>query len=146
MKVSTRGRYALRLFIDIALQDRDQYTSLKDISERQEISIKYLEQIIPHLTKAGLLVSSRGPNGGYKLSRDPEIITVYEILEAGEGSLVSVSCLGPDENPCPRQHKCPSLEIWQGLDNAIEAYLRSVSLADVIRKDRMNNAILDYSI
>ncbi|HPX25996.1 MAG TPA: Rrf2 family transcriptional regulator [Treponemataceae bacterium] len=145
MKVSTRGRYALRLCIDVALQNRELYTSLKAISERQCISIKYLEQIIPLLSKAGLLVSSRGPAGGYKLARDPETITVFEILKAGEGSLSSVSCLEPDENPCPRQHTCPSLEIWQGLDNAIETYLRSVSLADVMRKDRVNTA-LDYAI
>ena len=146
MKVSTRGRYALRLFIDIALQDRDYYTSLKDISERQAISIKYLEQIIPLLTKAGLLVSSRGPAGGYKLSRDPELITIYEILAASEGSMSSVSCLDSDENSCPRHHSCPSLEIWKGLDKSIEAYLRSISLADAVRKERDNKSILNFSI
>lgn len=146
MKVSTRGRYALRLCIDVALQNRELYTSLKAISERQCISIKYLEQIIPLLTKAGLLVSSRGPAGGYKLARDPENITLYEILHASEGSMTSVSCLDADENPCPRHHSCPSLDIWKDLDKAIETYLSSISLADAVRKESNNNSILNFSI
>lgn len=146
MKISTRGRYALRLLIDIALQNRDQYITLKDISERQGISIKYLEQISSLLTKAGLLLSVRGPSGGYMLSRSPESITIYEILSAAEGPISSVSCLGTDENICPRRHICPTLSIWQGLDKVMYDYLQSISLADAVQKENGDNSILNFSI
>lgn len=146
MKISTRGRYALRLLIDIALQNRDQYITLKDISERQNISIKYLEQISSLLTKAGLLLSVRGPSGGYMLSRSPENITVYEILCATEGPLSSVSCLGTEENPCPRKQFCPTLGIWLGLDKVMYDYLSSISLADAVQKENSNKEVLNFSI
>lgn len=146
MKISTRGRYALRLCIDIALQNRDQYTTLKEISERQSISIKYLEQITSLLSKAGLVISSRGPSGGYMLSKNPENITVYEILCATEGPLSSVSCLGPDKNPCPRKHICTTLDIWQGLDKVMCDYLSSISLADAVQKENNNKSVLNFSI
>lgn len=136
MKISTRGRYALRLLIDITLQKKDTYVSLKDISERQSISVKYLEQITSSLFKAGILVSSRGPTGGYKLSRDPKSISVYEILKASEGTLSSVSCLSSDDNQCSRKQICSTIDIWKGLDKVVCTHLSSISLADAAQKKR----------
>ena len=135
MVISTKGRYALRLMLDIAMQDGTSPVPLHDIAERQGVSFKYLEQIVPPLSKAGFLKSVRGANGGYLLTRDPSEITTGDILRAGEGNLAPVACLASDEIDCPRADLCVTLTFWKGLDEAITAYIDSVTLADLV-KDR----------
>ena len=135
MVISTKGRYALRLLLDIAMQDGTSPVPLHDIAERQGVSFKYLEQIVPPLSKAGFLKSVRGANGGYLLTRDPSEITTGDILRAGEGNLAPVACLASDEIDCPRADLCVTLPFWKGLDEAITAYIDSVTLADLV-KDR----------
>ena len=135
MVISTKGRYALRLMLDIAMQDGTSPVPLHDIAERQGVSFKYLEQIVPPLSKAGFLKSVRGANGGYLLTRDPSEITPGDILRAGEGNLAPVACLASDEIDCPRADLCVTLPFWKGLDEAITAYIDSVTLADLV-KDR----------
>ena len=132
MKISTRGRYALRFMIDLAQHDSTEYTALKDISERQEISIKYLEQITSLLSKFGLLQSVRGPQGGYKLAKKPAEYTVGEILRITEGDLSPVACLAQTENTCPKRKDCPTLDLWSGLNKVINDYLNSKTLEDLV--------------
>ncbi len=136
----------MRMLIHIAAQDRDKYITLKEISEQQNISIKYLEQIVILLSKKNLLLSTRGPSGGYKLSRNPEEITIYEILLASEGSMSPVSCLEGDDTTCERADICPTREIWKNLDKLIYDYLTSLTLADIINKENSKKSILNYSI
>ncbi|MGN0039170.1 MAG: RrF2 family transcriptional regulator [Coriobacteriales bacterium] len=133
MVISTKGRYALRLMLDIAMQDGSSPVPLHDIAERQGVSFKYLEQIVPPLSKAGFLKSVRGANGGYLLTKDPSEITTGDILRAGEGNLAPVACLASDEVDCPRADLCVTLPFWRGLDDAITAYIDSVTLADLVQ-------------
>ncbi len=134
MKISTRGRYALRFMIDIAQHDDGGYTTLKDVSERQCISIKYLEQITALLSKFGLLRSVRGPQGGYKLAKPVEKYTVGEILRITEGNLVPVTCLETEENLCERRDMCPTLPIWVGLTKVINDYFDGITLSDLVNQ------------
>lgn len=136
MTVSTRGRYALRMMVDLAENQGDGYVALKDIAERQSISKKYLEQIIPILNRAKLLRTVRGNQGGYRLEKLPAMYTIGEILRATEGSLAPVSCLETEMNTCERRANCATLFIWEGLDKAINEYLDSITLQDVV--DRHN--------
>ncbi|MCR5763420.1 MAG: Rrf2 family transcriptional regulator [Treponema sp.] len=131
MKISTRGRYALRFMIDLAQQDTNEYTALKDVSKRQGISVKYLEQITTLLSKFGLLISVRGPQGGYKLARKPEDYSVGEILRITEGDLAPVACLAQETNTCPIHNKCHTISFWQEFDNIINTYVDSKTLADL---------------
>ena len=135
MKISTKGRYALLLMGDLARAQKGELTPIKEIANHQGISEKYLEQIVPPLSKAGFLKSVRGANGGYLLTRDPSEITTGDILRAGEGNLAPVACLASDEIDCPRADLCVTLPFWKGLDEAITAYIDSVTLADLV-KDR----------
>ena len=133
MVISTKGRYALRLMLDIAMQNDAGPVPLHDIADRQGVSFKYLEQIVPPLSKAGYLKSVRGANGGYLLAKDPAEITTGDILRAGEGNLAPVACLASDEIECPRAELCVTLPFWKGLDDAITAYIDSVTLADLVQ-------------
>ena len=132
MMISTRGRYALRMMLDLAEHSDEGYVALKDIALRQDISKKYLEQVIPVLNRSGLLQTSRGFQGGYRLIKKPSEYTVLEILTATEGSLAPVSCLESEENNCPRKGECLTLPVWQGLKDAVENYLGSITLEDVL--------------
>ncbi len=132
MKISTKGRYALRMLLDLAQHRADGYIALKDVAERQSISKKYLEQIVPLLNKADLLKTNRGYQGGYALAKDPDKYTVGEILRVTEGSLSPVSCLQYLENDCPRAAECVTLPVWKGLYKAITDYLDGVTLQDII--------------
>lgn len=134
MKISTRGRYSLRMMIDLAQHYNEGYIALKDISERQEISKKYLEQIIPFLSRSNLLLANKGHMGGYKLSKAPSEITVREILESAEGSLVPVSCMENNPNLCEKCGECLTLPIYEGLYDVVIKYFESISLEDVILK------------
>ena len=132
MLISTKGRYALRVMIDIARDKTGDYVSLTSIAENENISIKYLESIIVLLSKEGLLDGKRGKNGGYKLYRDPSEYTVLEILRLTEGGLAPVSCLEGEFNNCARAKSCQTLPLWEGLNNIINNYLGSVTLADLL--------------
>ena len=132
MKISTKGRYALRMMADIADNQKDGYVALKDIAARQEISKKYLEQIALHLSQCGMLRAVRGYQGGYMLARQASDYTVLQILAAVEGSLAPVSCLESPENLCPRREMCRTLPLWVGLDKLIEGYLSGITLQDVL--------------
>lgn len=145
MKISTRGRYALRFMIDLAQHNNGEYTALKDISARQNISIKYLEQITSLLSKFGLLLSVRGPQGGYKLSKAPEKYTAGEILRITEGNLAPVTCLEQVVNTCDRKDDCPTLKLWEGLYKVVNDYLDSVSLEQLVQ-DANPSCAYDYVI
>ena len=145
MKISTKGRYAVRLMYDLAMHHTGDWIALKDISRRQEISVKYLEQIVRQLSIRGYLKSLRGPKGGYQLSRDPKDYTIYEILKITEGSLQPVACLDDEVNQCDRYHECPTIEIWEGLGQVIEEYLSAITLEDIVNKARIKGGN-DYVI
>ena len=132
MKISTKGRYALRLMLDIALNDAKTPVRIKDIAERQQISDKYLEQIVSSLNKAGFVKSLRGPQGGYRLTKKPEEYTVGMILRLIEGSLAPVACLDDDINNCTRADRCPTLILWEKLYYAISEVVDNITLADLI--------------
>lgn len=134
MIVSTRGRYALRVMIDLAEQHEDSFTPLKDVSARQAISQKYIEAIMTMLSKAGLVDGAHGKGGGYKLNRKPEEYKVGEILRLTEGTLAPVACLEKTDFNCERKADCRTLPMWTKLDELIEGYLDSVSLKDLMKK------------
>ena len=136
MKISTRGRYALRFMIDLAQHDSSGYIALKDISERQGISIKYLEQITSLLSKFGLLQSVRGPQGGYRLAKRPENYSIGEILRITEGDLAPVVCLAGEVNVCPRSEGCVTLNLWEGLKKVVNEYLDGKTLEDLINSTK----------
>ncbi len=130
MKISTKGRYALRMMADLAAHSDEGVVALKDIAERQSISKKYLEQIVPLLNRAQLLRTNRGYKGGYTLSKDPSEYTVGEILRVTEGDLAPVACL-QEGSVCERRAECATLHIWEGLYKVVNEYLDGITLLDV---------------
>lgn len=133
MKISTKGRYALRLMLDLAIHNTGENVSIKMISERQGISIKYLEQIISMLNRAGFVKSEKGSGGGYRLARRPEEYTVGMILRLTEGSLAPVACV-EEEQKCPRFHACATNLVWERLNYAINDVVDSITLADLVEE------------
>ena len=133
MKISSKGRYALRLMVDIAENAGKGCISIRDAAERQGISGKYLEQIVSQLTRAKLLRSVRGAKGGYTLTKPAEEYTAGEILRVIEGNLAPVACLVDDVNACERAQSCQTLGFWQGLQKAVDAYVDSVTLHDLLK-------------
>lgn len=134
MKVSTKGRYALRLMIDLAEHKHEEYVALKDISVRQKISLKYLEQIVSILGKAGYLESSRGPQGGYRLAGSPKEYNVGDIIRITEGNFSPTACLGGKADKCNMRGACAAVGFWEGLQNVINEYIDSFCLEDLIDK------------
>lgn len=132
MKISTKGRYALRLMLDLAIHDTGEPVRIRDIAARQQISEKYLEQIISTLNKAGYVKSIRGPQGGYYLMKEKEQYTVGMILRLTEGSLAPVACLDEEVNSCKRQEGCVTLQLWKMLDQAVSDVIDKVTLADLV--------------
>lgn len=132
MKISTKGRYALRLMLDLALHHGPEPVSVKDIAARQGISDKYLEQIISKLNKAEYVQSVRGPQGGYILTKPLQEYTVGMILRLTEGSLVPVACLERDENQCEKQDGCATRRLWRQVDDAVNSVVDKVTLADLV--------------
>lgn len=132
MIVSTKGRYALRVIIDLAQQDTDDFISLKSISERQDISLKYLEIIISALNKEGLVISQRGKDGGYKLSKSIDKYSAGEVLRAAEGNFSSTACISGDINTCSRADGCLTLPMWQELNLFVNKYLDSIKITDLM--------------
>ncbi len=134
MKISTKGRYALRMMLDVAMYGSESFVALKDTAERQSISKKYLEQIVPMLTKSGMLKTNRGYQGGYMLAKPADKYTVGEILRVTEGDLSPVACLRYDVNDCPRAAECMTLYVWEGLYKTVTDYLDGITLQDILQK------------
>lgn len=135
MIVSTRGRYALRVLIDMAEHKDQERIPLKEIAERQDISQKYIESIMTLLSKNGFVDGVHGKGGGYKLNRDPKEYKVGDILRLTEGTLAPVTCLQKGAEPCPKKDKCRTIPMWSKLDSLIEDYLDSVSIAQLIKTE-----------
>ena len=136
MKISTKGRYVLRMLLDLAEHRGEGYIALKDIAKRQGISKKYLEQIIPLLNNTDILVASRGYQGGYMLAKSPDMYTVGDILRITEGSIAPVSCLEGGSAVCDRDDQCMTLYVWEGLEKVIAEYLDSITLQDILDRHR----------
>ena len=139
MKISTKGRYALRMLLDLAAHQSEGYIALKDIAERQKISKKYLEQIVPILNKSDVLKANRGYQGGYMLAKDPSQYTVGEILRLTEGSLAPVFC-AECPGDCKRSADCPTLPVWQGLYRVTNEYLDGITLQDILDDSQKRSA------
>lgn len=133
MMISTRGRYAIRLMIDLAEHGTTDFIRLKDISERQDISQKYLESITTTLSKSGLIEGAHGKGGGYKLKRTPEEYTIGEILRITEGSLATVACLGCDAKKCERESVCRTLPMWKNLYQLVNDFFDGITIADLMK-------------
>lgn len=146
MKISTKGRYAVRLMLDIAQHSNGENVSLKDVSKRQNISLKYLEQIVNMLCKSGFLKSQRGSQGGYKMLRAPEEYTVGDILRVTEGEMAPVSCLEDEINQCPKAAVCPTIKFWTGLYETINNYLDGTTIADLMEAAKENYEDFCYYI
>ena len=143
MIVSTKGRYALRVMIDLAEHQAERYVPLKEVAARQEISEKYLENILKVLVQNGFLEGLRGKGGGYRLTRSPDQYTVSEILLLTEGSLAPVSCLTPGAPACERMANCRTYTMWKGLNDLITDYFGKITLADLAAPEQAGN---DYVI
>lgn len=146
MKISTKGRYAVRVMLDLAMNSTGECIKVKDIAARQEISEKYLEQIIASLTRAGFVNSVRGAQGGYRLAKAPEDYTVGMILRVTEGSLAPVACLDVGAEACDRCDTCETLGVWKELADAINRVVDSVTVADLMERQKEREEALDYSI
>lgn len=145
MRVSTKGRYALRMLVDLAEHKNDGFVALKDIAARQNISKKYLEQIVPVLNKTHILQTNRGFQGGYRLAANPYSVTVGEVLRLTEGTLSPLACIDGDTVDCPRSEDCSTLYVWQGLKKVVTDYLDSITLQDIIDR-KIESYSNDYII
>lgn len=142
MMISTKGRYALRVMIDLSEHNSGEYIKLTDIASRQEISEKYLESIVSILSKNGFLDALRGKGGGYKLNRSPDEYTVASILKVVEGSLAPVACLESSPNTCPRADQCRTLGMWTKLYKLIDDFFEGITIADLIRDETAGNFVI----
>lgn len=136
MKISTKGRYALRMLLDLAEHQGDGFIALKDIAARQGISKKYLEQIVAILNRSSFLLTNRGFQGGYKLAKAPAQYTVGDILRLTEGDLAPVACLAQPASSCARRPVCATLPVWQGLERVVNQYLDSITLQDLLEQQQ----------
>lgn len=142
MKISTKGRYALRVMIDLAERHTGKYIPMKDVAARQEISLKYLERILPVLTKNKLIEGVHGKGGGYRLTREPYEYTVGEILRLTEGDLSPVACLSPDASPCAKASECKTLKLWKDFYDLTNRYFDSVTVADLMNADTADQYVI----
>ena len=136
MKISTKGRYALRLMLDLAYNHTGSFIPIKNISQRQDISDKYLEQIITQLSRAGLVKSARGAQGGYMLAKEPQEYTVGEILRLLEGNLAPVACVDDCKEACTRADECVTMEVWREIKDAVNKVVDNITLADLVEQQR----------
>ena len=132
MKITTKGRYAIHILYDLAVNGTEHPVSVKEMATRQEISVKYTEQIISILNKAGYVSSSRGFQGGYRLTKPLNEYVIGDVLRLTEGSLAPVECLATAENPCPKQQKCATIMLWEKVDKAIRDVVDHVTLQDLL--------------
>lgn len=143
MKISTRGRYAIRVMLDLAEHNNGNFIPLMDIAKRQEISEKYLESIVGSLSRRKLVTALRGKGGGYRLSKNPEDYTVGSILKITEGSLAPVACLEDSPNQCPRAATCRTLAMWEGVYKLIDDYFEGITLQDLLdRKEDVGDYVI----
>lgn len=142
MMISTRGRYALRVMIDLAEHNNGRYIPMKDVAARQEISLKYLERILPVLTKEKLIEGLHGKGGGYKLTRSPEDYRVGEILRLTEGDLAPVSCLSEDSPSCERAAECRTLKMWSDFYDMTKRYFDGITIADLLAADTADQYVI----
>jgi len=142
MLVSTKGRYALRVMVDLAEHYNGKYLPMKDVAARQDLSLKYMERIMPMLSKGNLIDAVHGKGGGYRLNKAPSDITVGEILRLTEGSLAPISCLEPDAPSCPRVSECRTIAMWAGFQKLADDYFNGVTLADLIQRDVGDNYVI----
>ena len=142
MIISTKGRYALRVMTELASRQPGVFVPLKEIAERQDISIKYLERIALALTQASYIESSHGRSGGYRLSRDPEEYTVLEILETMEGDIAPISCLECNADPCSRAAECMTLDMWKGFYKMTREYYGSIRLSDLAKTSQWQDYVI----
>lgn len=140
--ISTKGRCALQVMIDLAEQQRAEYIPFKEIAARQEISQKYLESIMVILPKNNFIEALHDKGGGYRLNREPEEYKVGDILRLTEGTLAPVACLGEDAKPCEKTAECRTLPVWENLYNLISNYLDSVTIADLVRNEKPDNYVI----
>lgn len=143
MKISTKGRYALRMMLELAGSNPNEYITIKNIAARQEISEKYLEQIITVLSRAGFVKSTRGSQGGYRLAKPAREYTVGMILRLIEGSLVPVACMEDNPNLCLRQKDCVTLDIWKQIDEAVRQVVDNITLEDLVSKQKHKRALME---
>lgn len=134
MLISTRGRYALRVLLDLAENQKDGYIAMKNVAERQDLSLKYIERIMPVLSKNKYVEGVHGKGGGYRLAREPKDYRIGDILRLAEGDLAPVSCLGCKAKPCDRADKCPTLPMWTEFHSMVNDYFDSITLADLMKK------------
>lgn len=146
MKISTKGRYSLRLMLDIAMHGNDKNVSIRDVAQRQNISVKYLEQIVSMLVRVGYLKSIRGAQGGYRLSKAPSEYTVGDILRITEGTLAPVACLEDEVNQCNRADVCLTIKLWKGLYDVVNNYVDNITLEDVMNETLEENGSFDFCI
>ncbi len=142
MMISTRGRYALRVMIDLAEHNNGSYIPMKDVAKRQEISLKYLEKILPVLSKNGLIEGVHGKGGGYRLTRDPSDYTAGEILRLAEDGLVPINCLKDGAPPCQQAAECRTLSMWQGFYKLINEYFDGITIEDLMKTDAADNYVI----
>lgn len=143
MKISTRGRYAIRVMIDLAEHNMGEYIPLTDIAKRQQISEKYLEAIVAMLVKSGNLKALRGKNGGYRLVKEPKDYNMKSILEVTEGNFAPVACLEDEKNECSRYNECKTIKMWEGFRKMVSDYFENISLEDLMKEGLGGD---DYSI
>ncbi|MBQ6928526.1 MAG: Rrf2 family transcriptional regulator [Oscillospiraceae bacterium] len=134
MMISTRGRYALRVMVDLAECSDGSFVAMKEVAERQQISLKYLERILPLLVEKNLVEGMRGKGGGYRLTKAPADYSLWEILLAAEGELAPVACLTCGAPPCPREADCRTVPVWRELNALVKDYLSGKTLADLMKK------------
>ncbi len=140
--ISTRGRYSIRILLDLAEHRTGAYIPIRDVAARQDISLKYIERIMPPLKAAGFIESSHGIGGGYRLAREPEGYTLWEILSAAEGDLAPVACLQGGADPCERAAECRTLPVWQGYYDLTKRYFSGITLADLMKTPGADNYVI----
>ena len=140
--ISTKGRYSIRILLDLAEHCSGGYIPMKEVAARQEISLKYVERILPPLKAAGLIDSTHGVGGGYRLTRAPEEYTLWDILRVAEGDLAPVACLQPNAAPCTRAAECRTLPVWEGYYRLTQEYFSGITLADLMNTPQTDNYVI----
>lgn len=133
MMISTRGRYALRVLLDLAQHRKDGYVPMKEVARRQELSLKYIERIMPALSKSGMVEGVHGKGGGYRLAMEPRAYRIGDILRLAEGDLAPVACLGCNATPCDRAADCPTLPMWTEFHRLVNDYFDNITLEDLMK-------------
>lgn len=142
MMISTRGRYALRVLIDLAEHGGGSYIPMKEVADRQDISLKYLERILPLLVKSGYVEGVHGKGGGYRLKKEPDNIRVGDVLRLTEGELAPVACLAKDADVCERAHECRTLDMWQQFYKLTNDFFDGITVADLMRRDSESEYVI----